>query len=671
MTPRDLTIVVIASGHPNSLSETVASLAGKAPAAECILVLDRTAPPACERAQRLASHHQRVHLVVPEPGPATTARLRNEALAHVTTPWVLFMASGDKLETESLHRVLDALPDPVTVDAIFAGRESAHSPEIAAGLGESMAPSLLPINLTEPTELLAGVWFFSTSALCRSGGFDPELRLWATDELVARLVPFERMHAVHVSVIHRAAASAAKRSDGGKQPSDQLCAAWRILRRAAPENRPLARRSIRQMARRRTATPSGSVRPMPARIRSWGARWGTSMLLRLMVTIEPLAVLRPRHLVSPITSAIGEPSSQHTVALAEHPLESLLYPLYVLRRTNWPEIARLIRSTASASGHHSMAITRDLLHSVIRYQTMPMDYFTFALAMKTEREQERYMSALLLRQFHVAMNDPSSALVLRNKILFHQRFDRLASGDFFVLVHGSGSELASWIRAQPRARIVAKHPLHGGGSSVFFLDVAESAVGLLIGGMPVEEFHRTALAKGTVLLEGVIEQHPDLAALHASSLNTARITTVVSPDHRVSIEFAALRIGVEGHLDNFSTGGLAAIIDPVTGVVLGPAVRKDPRDTTGYATHPRTGQQIEGLALPDWSAVLDLVTQAALVLPEVRTVGWDVAFTPSGPLLIEGNDNWDKNLHQKLTGPGFGPRARSILAQHRRGSEEP
>ena len=212
------------------------------------------------------------------------------------------------------------------------------------------------------------------------------------------------------------------------------------------------------------------------------------MLLRLMVTVEPLAVLRPRHLVPPITSAIGEPSSQHTVVLAEHPLESLLYPLYVLRRTNWREIARLVRSTASASDHHSMAITRDLLHAVIRYQTMPMDYFTFELAMKSEHERERYMSALLLRQFHVAMNDPSSALVLRNKILFHQQFARYASGDFLVLIHGSSSELASWIRERPRTRIVAKHPLHGGGSSVFFLDVAESAEGLLIGGMPIEEF---------------------------------------------------------------------------------------------------------------------------------------------------------------------------------------
>ena len=38
-----------------------------------------------------------------------------------------------------------------------------------------------------------------------------------------------------------------------------------------------------------------------------------------------------------------------------------------------------------------------------------------------------------------------------------------------------------------------------------------------------------------------------------------------------------------------------------------------------------------------WREILDLLQEAARVVPSVRYVGWDVAVTPDGPLLVEGN----------------------------------
>ena len=37
-----------------------------------------------------------------------------------------------------------------------------------------------------------------------------------------------------------------------------------------------------------------------------------------------------------------------------------------------------------------------------------------------------------------------------------------------------------------------------------------------------------------------------------------------------------------------------------------------------------------------------MVKSAAMVVPSVRTVGWDVVVMDDGPALLEGNDNWDK-----------------------------
>ena len=56
-----------------------------------------------------------------------------------------------------------------------------------------------------------------------------------------------------------------------------------------------------------------------------------------------------------------------------------------------------------------------------------------------------------------------------------------------------------------------------------------------------------------------------------------------------------------------------------------------------YETHPDTGARIADFQLPDMDAVRALITEVALVIPEVRYVGWDIVVTPTGPVLVEGN----------------------------------
>lgn len=44
-----------------------------------------------------------------------------------------------------------------------------------------------------------------------------------------------------------------------------------------------------------------------------------------------------------------------------------------------------------------------------------------------------------------------------------------------------------------------------------------------------------------------------------------------------------------------------------------------------------------GFQIPNWAALLEFVKQAALVVPQVRFVGWDVAVKDDGFELIEAN----------------------------------
>ena len=56
-----------------------------------------------------------------------------------------------------------------------------------------------------------------------------------------------------------------------------------------------------------------------------------------------------------------------------------------------------------------------------------------------------------------------------------------------------------------------------------------------------------------------------------------------------------------------------------------------------YTEHPETHHKFVGEQLPMTQEAIALAFTAARRLPQVAYVGWDIAITPNGPALIEGN----------------------------------
>ena len=60
-----------------------------------------------------------------------------------------------------------------------------------------------------------------------------------------------------------------------------------------------------------------------------------------------------------------------------------------------------------------------------------------------------------------------------------------------------------------------------------------------------------------------------------------------------------------------------------------------------------------GREIPYWEKVLELCQQAAAIIPEIAFIGWDVAITPSGPILIEGNHDPDLDIMEFVGNYGY------------------
>lgn len=138
--------------------------------------------------------------------------------------------------------------------------------------------------------------------------------------------------------------------------------------------------------------------------------------------------------------------------------------------------------------------------------------------------------------------------------------------------------------------------------------------------------------------------HETLRAFHPVTLPTIRIVSCLDRGE-AWIPRAALKLPVgRSGVDNFHAGGVACAIDPETGTVA-QGISK-----SGFewlSVHPESGIRFDGLALPFWSDAIHTVKRAAVLFSDLKTVGWDLALTGSGPLVIEANYEWGVDIVQR------------------------
>lgn len=151
---------------------------------------------------------------------------------------------------------------------------------------------------------------------------------------------------------------------------------------------------------------------------------------------------------------------------------------------------------------------------------------------------------------------------------------------------------------------------------------------------------------GNCIVQPLIEQHPDIARINASSVNTLRVLTFLDPESgelRILNQF--LRLGREGQrTDNVSTGGYFVGVDG-DGWMDGHL--RDPVCVSIGSIHPDSGVDVKGGRIPNFGAVRKLCLDAHRRIPYLRFIGWDVCIQASGdPVILEWNAEqvaWSRN----------------------------
>lgn len=158
--------------------------------------------------------------------------------------------------------------------------------------------------------------------------------------------------------------------------------------------------------------------------------------------------------------------------------------------------------------------------------------------------------------------------------------------------------------------------------------------------------------KHDYVVEGFLDQHEVLNKIYPHAVNTVRIITL-NDTREVIIWGAIIKIGTRGaDIDNWGKGSLCVGIDMETG-----RLQKGVYDiefikqiVPPVEVHPDTQAPIDGVTLPYWQELKQTVSKASMLVPGLPYVAWDVAITPDGPCIIEGNGRSDLSMVQAQGG---------------------
>ena len=293
-------------------------------------------------------------------------------------------------------------------------------------------------------------------------------------------------------------------------------------------------------------------------------------------------------------------------------------------KMDWKRMAQTAAMLHEKTGKSRVWLLTDMVKCALKYNAGYMDYKIAAMYNLNDAQRRTVITRGISNGIVRRMND---------KAYWHFFDDKTEFNTLFADQVGR-----KWIKADEALTVDQLSGFLADLPSVLYKPLeGSSGVGIVKFSREdwadLPAFLQKVQGMGPGLLEELLIQHPEMARLCPTSVNTVRIATLLG-DKQQGIVYAFLRIGNGKVMDNVDQGGMAARVDLDSGKLLTVAA-----DKAGnvYEKHPMTGTPIIGFTIPYFEEAKQLCLTAMHKVPQVRFVAWDVAITSKGPRFIEGN----------------------------------
>lgn len=279
-------------------------------------------------------------------------------------------------------------------------------------------------------------------------------------------------------------------------------------------------------------------------------------------------------------------------------------------------------------------LIRDMIYCLHRFGFKYEEYWVYGLMHRNTACRKTFVSDKLRYHYCDILNSPDILPLTTDKWACYLRFKPFYKREM-VLLAGPESRQAFIDFASRNPRFIYKPLTEHSGRGIEMVSARQT---------DLNAFLDRATADGhRGVVEELIEQGTEAAAMHPGSVNSVRVTTFTI-GQEMHIIRALWRIGAGGaFVDNAGAGGMYAGIDARHGFVETDAVTYK---GAHYNIHPDTGVQIVGYRLPEWDKALRLLHEMATHVEGATLVSWDIAYSRKGWLMVEANDNGDWTVLQ-------------------------
>ena len=271
----------------------------------------------------------------------------------------------------------------------------------------------------------------------------------------------------------------------------------------------------------------------------------------------------------------------------------------------------------------------DFVITYFYYKFSADDYFVIGNGYTLSKyEKKRFFTNYRGLWLQNSMNHPDYIHLLENKAEALNLFKDLVSRNWLYATKSSFDEFMDFIKKTP---VFIAKPVGGQcGVGIEKHSIGEDS----------EEKLKTLFdyfVKNDMLLEECLKAHDDLY-LGTTALSTFRIYTLIDRKGVVHVLKAKYRVGTGSAITDTADGCIAYPISIKYGVIEGPGIN-EVLNSNLYYYHPGCEKLVVGMRITKWDQLLDVVTKAALMIPQVRYIGWDIAITNNSIEIIEGNHN--------------------------------
>lgn len=255
-----------------------------------------------------------------------------------------------------------------------------------------------------------------------------------------------------------------------------------------------------------------------------------------------------------------------------------------------------------------------------------LDYHVFGFAKVKGAKRKTFMTMnqnlSLVRQ----VNNSDDFKIFDNKVLFFEHFGNFTGRGFLNLEGKTAKDLENFCKG--KSVVFAKQTQTFGGQGITKESITPET--------DFEDLFARLTENKQYLIEDAITQHKKMQELYSGSVNTLRMVTLVDNNNTPHFMYALIRMGQKGaKVDNISSGGMYSPVNS-EGIITHAAFCD--KEGICHEVHPTSGTRLIGFEIPCFREAVELVKKAALVVPGMRYIGWDVAITPEGPVLVEGNN---------------------------------